>query len=185
MRREWAHIFLLLGMLVGCDSRKGQPFQATLYDYDSWVVAAVETGTATGKVASYYFSRPFGMLEYAASADVGQTPVSVASFFGLRFVYIANSGSGSISVLSVDRTTGAFTPIQTVTGLTNISAVRTTVGSYLYAGYASGVQQYSVDSTTGQLTAVGSVVSFGGPVLRLELSPTHHALYVSRGSNTL
>lgn len=96
------------------------------------------------------------------------------------FLYAANTGSNSVSAFTIDPSTGGLTLVGTpvATDGTNntsdsgISLAATPDGHFLYAGTTDGnITIYSIDSTTGALTAVGTAVSAGGPMASMKVTP--------------
>ncbi|MBL4700954.1 MAG: beta-propeller fold lactonase family protein [Phycisphaeraceae bacterium] len=88
-----------------------------------------------------------------------------------EFVYIASKNSDAVTVMSRNRFSGQLTWLQDIVDATLLNGVTQLTlspdGKSLYAGGASGLVVYTVDTTTGQLTFAQSVVHDGvnGPFL--------------------
>ncbi|MEJ2009862.1 MAG: beta-propeller fold lactonase family protein [Acidobacteriota bacterium] len=104
------------------------------------------------------------------------------------FLYASNAGSNNISVFTINPTSGALTlvgsPVATL-GSNNpnesgISLAAAPGGKFLYAGTTDGnITSYSIDSTTGALTTVGSAVSAGAPMSSMKVTPNGKYLIVA------
>jgi 6-phosphogluconolactonase (cycloisomerase 2 family) len=100
-----------------------------------------------------------------------------------KFVYAANQGGNDISLFTVDSTLGSLLEVlpRTRAGLTPVSLVMDTPGSFLFAlnRVSGSISVYSINSGTGALTAVaGSPFStFPNPVA-MAITPSAKFLYV-------
>jgi len=107
-----------------------------------------------------------------ATATVGVNPESVAVDPQGRFLYVANAGDGtttvgSVSGFKIQAGTGALTSVGAATpsggGLSGdpTALVVDTSGQYLYVanGDAGTVSTFTIDQSSGVLTAVGSPIS--------------------------
>jgi 6-phosphogluconolactonase (cycloisomerase 2 family) len=86
-----------------------------------------------------------------------------------KFAYAANYSSSTISVYTIDQTTGALTLVGTpvTAGHGPYSVTVDPSGRFAYAAnYHSGnISVYTIDQTTGALTTVGTPVAAGtGPI---------------------
>jgi 6-phosphogluconolactonase len=124
---------------------------------------------------------------------VGSGPFSLAIDPGEHFVYVANSlsnsssVSGTISVLSIDATTGTLTslPNSPFTAGTNpVSLAIDSAGKFLYVANLGGnnVSAFSLDSTTGvptELTTPKSPFAAGTRPVFATIDSTGKFLYVA------
>jgi 6-phosphogluconolactonase (cycloisomerase 2 family) len=138
-------------------------------------------------------------------AGAGGFNVGVTDPYG-RFVYVSDDGSvagtaGTINGFTVDQTTGALAPITAVTGFnTNVNVPKAMVidhtGSYLYvvnfgpiptggaSPSAGTISAYSIDPTTGNLTALSAATyPVGKGATYATLDPTGTYLYVANSAD--
>lgn len=117
-----------------------------------------------------------------------------------RFVYVANfngGGSGSITVFSVNESTGVLTVVGSPvpTGATGVAAgegpaalITAGSGAYLYsANDGGGVSGFSINASTGVLTGLpGSPYASGAGATALAVTPDSKFLYVANsGAGTI
>jgi 6-phosphogluconolactonase (cycloisomerase 2 family) len=176
---------LVIFLVWGC-SPDGQKLVLNKFSDTSedWVLLAIEAASGNGLLANYSLNNVYGLMDFTTSLEVGDDPVDITVSRSYSYAYVANSTSGTLSVVKVDKSTGALTMVETISGLTGISSLAIKFQTMVYAGYAGGVQVYNLDPNTGALTANGSVVSFGGAVTGLFIGVNEIPLYVSVG-NTL
>ena len=120
----------------------------------------------TGSVSIYTINAATGALQPIGTVKAGTSSQSVAVHPSGNFAYVAN-GSGNISLYTVDPTTGLLTPKGTVDARGRAVAVAVhpsgrfayvTRGCYLATNnLGEGVSIYSVDTSTGALTFIGTV----------------------------
>ena len=146
-------------------------------------VFAITTGTGalTPVVGS-----PFPATSGNPQGAYSPVPYSLVLGAAGRYLYVATTdnfiGSG-VSAFSVDPVTGALTLLRNsavdVSGY--IATDRT--GKYLYVTNGSAVNGYSIDATTGELSALaaGPVVT-GATAYSIAIDPTNQFLYVGNGS---
>lgn len=138
------------------------------------------------KIAIFSVDNSTGLL--TPSTTVSLAPGSNPSFLGMhpsgKFLYSLNQGSNTISIFTVNTTTGALTS----TGSAATSAgpfymVFSPSGNFAYVtcDAASAVLAFSVNTTTGALTPVsGSPYAInGGQVRGIAITPDNKYLYVS------
>lgn len=127
-----------------------------------------------------------GVLQPAAGlpVQVGNGPLAITVDPAGNLVYVANSTDGTISVLSINSSTGALTLLGTfAAGTQPISLV--VLGQFLYvANLGTGnISVFSVAPTTGILTQVsGSPFGTNGAPLFEVIDPNHLFLYVGSQS---
>ena len=120
--------------------------------------------------------------------QVGNGPLAIAVDPSEAFVYVCNSADNTVSVLSINSTTGALTLLGSYpTGTLPISVVA--LDPYLYVANqgSSNVSVFSIASATGILTQVtSSPFSAGTAPFFLVLDPNNLFLYVgSQTANTV
>lgn len=124
---------------------------------------AYAANMGSNSISVYTIDSTTGALSLSTvtpSVAAGTTPVSVTIYADsakvAKFAYVANMGSGSISVYTIDSTTGALTPGAAVAaGTSPMSVTIDTTGQFAYASNmrSSNISVYTIDSTTGALTA--------------------------------
>jgi 6-phosphogluconolactonase (cycloisomerase 2 family) len=98
--------------------------------------------------------------------NAGSTPVAVLAEPSGKFLYVANSGSSTISAYRIDNSTGLLTPISGTftTGSSPDSLSVSNDGKFLYAANKSAgtVSIFTINSN-GSLTAAGSAITGTAP----------------------
>lgn len=116
--------------------------------------------------------------------QVGNGPLAITVDPAETFVYVANSIDNTVSVLSINSSTGALTLLGSyATGTTPTSVV--VLGQYLYVANlgSSNISAFSVAPTTGVLTQITSSPFAAGSAPLFEvIDPNGKFLYV--GSQT-
>jgi 6-phosphogluconolactonase (cycloisomerase 2 family) len=104
-------------------------------------------------------------------STAGTHPNAIAAHTSGKFLYVANSGTDDVSAFTIDTSTGSLTAIGSPTlaggsSATAGSPVGLAVhpnGKFLYAAMdATGIAVFSINTTTGALTFVNTVVPIGG-----------------------
>jgi 6-phosphogluconolactonase len=104
-----------------------------------------------------------------------------------KFAYVANEGSSNVSAYTIDRTTGALSPIPGspfAAGSLPFSVVVDSSGNFAYvANFASNnVSAYTIDHTTGALSPVpGSPFAAGTNPFSVAVDPSGNFAYVANG----
>jgi len=134
-----------------------------------------------------------GVLSWLSSQGSGNGPVAVAVDPFARFAYVVNNTDDSLSGYSINGTTGALTRLDLVPAgaavdlATGTDPQQVTVdpsGRFLYvsattAGVNGAVHGYTIDPTTGALTAIGGTpLATGATPKQLAVDPTGQYLYV-------
>jgi len=132
-----------------------------------------------------------GTVTTAAVTDVAVGCVTLPP----RFVYVANSGSNTVSAYTIDATSGILTPLAGSPALTQLAPVFVAVdpaGKFAYVANSSSntVSGYSIDATSGALTPLAGspVLTQFTPVSIAAVAPTSSAKFayvVNSGSNTV
>lgn len=139
--------------------------------------------------AEFSVNTTTGVLTQIGTATVGHIPYDAALSPSGGFLYIPNFQDATISAFTVNQTTGALTA---VTGspfadgdIEPAAAVVSPSGKYLFVanfstGNAGSISVFSINTTTGALTAVtGSPFTGSGPANGITIDPTGNFLYVA------
>jgi 6-phosphogluconolactonase (cycloisomerase 2 family) len=160
-------VLLLLALCVGCGSGAG----------GSRVLYAVSP--TSNQVATYSLS---GMGAIGSSVSAGTTPLALAVHPSGKFVYTANFGSNSISLLTA-QSNGSLgsTSTTTDTGLRPVSIAIDASGKYLYTADQAGesISAFTIDSSSGALTSLGGPYAIGFTPSAMTLSPSGDLLFVA------
>ncbi len=140
--------------------------------------------TNLGAVIAYMVNA--GVLQPVAGppVQVGNGPLAITVDPAENFVYVANSADNTVSVLSIDSTTGALTLLGSYTTGTTPTSVAV-LGQFLFVANlgSSNISVFSVAPGTGVLTQVtSSPFSAGTAPLFEVIDPNNLFLYV--GSQT-
>ena len=137
-----------------------------------------------GKIEGYTIGSNAVLTSFGTVSDgSGSGPKMIAT--NGSFVWVTNASNGTISVWSINTTTGALTAVQTVTGLVGPFGLVTNSGaSILYvADNAAGlIYTFTINSSTGALSQNGQPVPSlpsnvnGSPGL-MTIDPTGSYLY--------
>ena len=115
-------------------------------------------------------------------ATTGTYPAFITVAPAGKFAYAANWGSNTISVYSIDNTTGALTPGAAIGTWTNPLFITVAPsGKFAYVtNYSSdNVSAYQIDNATGALTAVGTADSGARPTSIAIVGPSGKFAYVT------
>lgn len=159
------------------------------------VVYALTSGS---RVTSFRITRTTGELAApSSSAPTGDTPISVTVHPSRRFAYVTNGGSApvngvapnSIAVYALDAVTGQISgPIDSKPANGNpISTVVHPTGKFVYVvnevrfgAPVGNISVYSIDATTGALSAPATTADSGGaPATAIAVSPSGQFAYVT------
>jgi DNA-binding beta-propeller fold protein YncE len=131
-----------------------------------------------------------GALTWTGSAPAGIDPTSVAIDPSGRFAYVANSyqsniGSGSVSIYSINTSTGALTAVggELTTGPNPTSITVDPSGRFVYVVHANGVQSYVIN-TTGALINASSAAAGTDP-RSVIVEPSGRFAYVANGGGNV
>ena len=137
-------------------------------------------------ILMYTIDATTGALTYTSTIPAGTVPVSVAVDPSGKFAYVANFGAdtdfghdpGSVSMYTIDTTTGALMPNGEITNDGSKAVVVDPSGRFAYVGNSGGVSMYSIDTTTGKLTSIGTEAQ---GVLSLVVHPSGKFAYATVG----
>ena len=143
----------------------------------AYVTNAGDFFSSDGSVAMYTIDATSGALTYTGAIE-GNNPDfccfnSVAVHPSGKFAYVAmGGGSNSISMYSINATTGALTSIGMIAGGGSANSVAVDPsGKFAYVATASGtpgspdnVAMYTINATTGALTSIGTIAAGTDPV---------------------
>ena len=147
-------------------------------------------------VSVYSINQSTGALTLAYTSCTLLQPVSISYATGAseltfvpKFAYAANTGSNSVSVYTVNQTTGALTTGTTAGtgGAAPYSVAVDPFGRFAYAANfsSSNVSVFRINQTTGALTA-GTAVSAGTNPYSVAVDPTGRFAYTANyGSNNV
>jgi DNA-binding beta-propeller fold protein YncE len=171
--------------------------------------ATLGCGGTSGYVSMYTINSTTGALTSIAppittigySTDFGPVASSVAVDPSGKFVYVTNSGNiwdydtyanGVLAMYSINATTGALTSIGSIIGNCQGLCLPTSVavdpsGMFVYVAnsgtYTGSVSIYTISSTTGNLTAAGTV-SQSGSTNAVVVDPSGKFVYVATDTTT-
>jgi YVTN family beta-propeller protein len=155
------------------------------------------SGGIGGYVSMYTIDSTTGALASIGppvwTHDYGASPGSVTIAPSGNFVYVTNSGDfydpeyGSVAMFSINATTGALTSIGSMYGncpgmCFPSSLVVDPSGKFAYVasgggGFPYNIEMYTVNATTGALTAIGTIAAGSDPV-SVAVDPTGKFTYV-------
>lgn len=124
---------------------------------------------AASTVSVYNIDQLTGALSYNTtqqSVQVESAPVAIVSDRLGKYMYVANGITGSLSQFSANASNGSLSPLTPPSVTAGSSPMSLTFGPgerfvYSVSRYGNFIQMYSVNSTTGQLTASGSQIATG------------------------
>ena len=158
-------------------------------------VANEDDCAATGYVSMYTINTTTGALVAigppVSTRDEGAHSITIDPFG--KFAYVANSGlfdtSGSVSILTINSTTGALTSMGlTDTGISPLSVAVDPSGKFAYVANEGGfsptnVSMFTINATTGALTPIG-VIAAGSRAMSVTVDPKGGFAYVTSESDT-
>lgn len=153
------------------------------------------TNSGDGTVAGFSLNLINGSLTPLVSqanpfpVATGSNPNGIASAGSGKFLYVANTGSNSISEFAIDAASGALTPIgagsiATGSGPAAMTVVNLGPLSFLYVIDTADkkVEGFSIDGMTGALSSVGASNVGAGPV-GIVANSSGTFLYVSNSTD--
>lgn len=155
-----------------------------LLDADGRFLYATSRTAVT--VSTYSIASANGALSLAGAQPTGAEPVKIALAPSGQFAYVANRSAQTVSIYTRDTTAGVLTLSATTPGLGDspTAIIVNKAGTFAYVTYASSsnnVDVFSVDATTGDLTAV-QTVSAGDTPLDIQLDSENAFAYVANAN---
>jgi len=156
-------------------------------------------GGVVGYVSMYTINPTTGALASigppVSSLDYDAVSVTVDPFG--KFVYVANGGDGftsdgSVAMYTINATTGALTFTGAISGncpglCVPLSVAVHPSGKFAYVpnggGLSNGVAIYTINTTTGALTSMGTI-AVGGFAVSVAVHPSGKFAYVATASDT-
>jgi 6-phosphogluconolactonase len=143
-----------------------------------------------GNVLGYTIDPSTGVLTQVASSPftAGQGPNSVAVDPSGKFAYVVNEDDNTVSGYTINPTTGALTAIAGPPFAAVFGAIFVAVdpsGKFAYvansssSGQNGSVSAYTIDPSTGALTAIGSPVMSGQGPQSVAVDPSGKFAYVT------
>jgi YVTN family beta-propeller protein len=137
-------------------------------------------------VAMYTIEATTGALTSTGTIATGGVPVSVAVDPGGKFVYVATQNitpglAGSVSMYTINATTGALASIGTIAAETYPASVAVDpAGKFAYVtnSGSNDLSMYTINATTGALTPVGTIAAGADPV-SVVVDPSGKFAYVA------
>jgi 6-phosphogluconolactonase (cycloisomerase 2 family) len=153
------------------------------------------TNSSLNNIEGFAVSATGTLTSVGSPFPTGAGPNPVTFDNAGHFGYVSNQTSASVFVYSVNGTTGALTEIQAdrvVTGLSPTAVSLTADGKFAYVLNSSSTSAFSVNSSSGALTAIAGspfpvpVVPGGGnnPLQTLIFNPNGKSLYVKNDGGT-
>ena len=155
--------------------------------------------SVSGYVSMYTINPTTGALASigppVSSLDYDAVSVTVDPFG--KFVYVANGGDGftsdgSVAMYTINATTGALTFTGAISGncpglCVPLSVAVHPSGKFAYVpnggGLSNGVAIYTINTTTGALTSMGTI-AVGGFAVSVAVHPSGKFAYVATASDT-
>ena len=168
------------------------PFSVAVDPSGKFAYVANEGGFAPTGISMFTINATTGTLTSTGTVTAGGRAVSVAVDPMGKFAYVTNSSnsspgeSNSVSMYSMNATTGALTSIGTIAAGTDPASVAVDpTGKFAYVTNSSSndVSMYAINATTGALTSIGTIAAGTGPA-SVAIDPTGKFAYVTNsGSN--
>ncbi len=130
------------------------------------------TYSGSSEVAAFETHLVTGGLTEVARKSVGGTPLSIALDITGSFAYVSSVAEGTISRFSID-TDGSLSD-RVIAADSVYDAFRVVTdpsGRFVYVVYYSGIAAFSRNSTTGDLTPIGTPISAGGGADAMAVTP--------------
>ena len=151
--------------------------------------------SSDGSISMYTINPSTGALTFTGAIE-GNNPAfccfnSVAVDPSGKFAYAANGGAGStsVSIYTINGTTGALTSSGTIAaGNVPVAVAVDPSGKFVYAannsfsGSPGSVSMYTINATTGALTSIGTITTGGDPVA-VAVDPAGKFAYVTNSSS--
>jgi 6-phosphogluconolactonase len=186
----------------------GSPYPSGDYPYDAVIdpnsrflyvtnygIPAVGTWSG-GSISAYTINASTGALMPVAGSPfpVGSCPCAITVDAGGKFAYVVSGGDGTVRTYTIDANTGALGPVASIAGgfcpgIPGQGAdCRVTIdpsGRFAYVSTQGGgvgvygVLAFTIDPTTGALTAAGKPSAAGTEPRFITINPTGTFAYVA------
>jgi 6-phosphogluconolactonase len=145
-------------------------------------VANSGSNTVSAFAINNGFATPVG-----SPVAAGNQPVALQTDPGGNFLYVTDFAGGNVTVLAIDGTTGALTadvsgsPFGGGSGAGAVSIAIDPAGTFAYVANekAATISAFSIDSTTGALTASGSPLSTASAPMSIAVDPAGSFVYAA------
>jgi 6-phosphogluconolactonase (cycloisomerase 2 family) len=161
--------------LIGSNAAPVQTGQIVVDPSGSFVYVTLP---AAGQVAGFSINASSGVLTpisgspFAAGNGSFAIAVNNAPGPGPFNMYVANETADSISGYNINATTGALTPVvSSPFAAAGVTAMVTDTLGHLYAYGSGGMMAYDINFNSGELTAIGSPVTFSGATVLAFVGP--------------
>jgi 6-phosphogluconolactonase (cycloisomerase 2 family) len=141
------------------------PYAITVYPTGGYLYIT-DSGYAGNTVTAYSYDSAGTLMELATPLAVGTAPRSVAIDPSGRFLYVANTGDGTVTAFNIDakaRTLGLIGTLATGGGASTTTTAVTVdpSGQYVYVANGDGgsVSAFSINETSGALTEIGTLMT--------------------------
>ncbi|HLV87243.1 MAG TPA: beta-propeller fold lactonase family protein [Candidatus Sulfotelmatobacter sp.] len=173
MLKKAAVMFLLcagMAMWVGCVKTSSRYLYASI--------------PQSAQIVEYREDPNSGVLTILSTSPITAGPAvqSIVVTPNKQFLYAANSGANNVSRFAIDGA-GSLTEMtpRTTVGTAPNLVVMDSAGQFLYVANAGSndIWVFQIDSSSGNLTQVGSAFQIGISPLNMKLSPSGTVLYVT------
>jgi 6-phosphogluconolactonase (cycloisomerase 2 family) len=173
----------------GTIAAEGFPTSVVVDPSGQFVYVAAETDSGTpgpGSVSMYAINPTTGALTSIGTIATG-TMIAESSSNSIAvdptgaFAYVTNSGSNSVSMYSINGTTGVLTSGGLIdAGTTPISVAVDPTGKFAYVTNigSNDVSMYTISATTGALTSIGTIAAGSNPT-SITIHPAGKFAYVT------
>ena len=161
------------GGLDPINSDPGSPVTADVEPHSSIIDRTgaflyVVSGTGASTLSAYTIDTSNGATRGTPTAIAGQNFAvgthghNVTISPNNQFLYVASEDSGEVHAFSRDTASGALTARGVMSGMPFCDAVVVSADSrFLFAAYTNAVEVFSIDQSTGALTRITPVSTFG------------------------
>ena len=164
------------------------PFSVAVHPSGKFAYVADEGGFTPTSVSMYSINATTGTLAYMGIVAAGGRAVSVTVDPSGKFAYVADGSTNSdgspgvsVSIYSVNATTGALTSIGKVpagTSPTSIAIDPSSKFAYVTNSSSNNVSMYTLNAATGSLTSMG-LIAAGTKPSSVAVDPTGKFAYVA------
>src|SRR6202167_270251 len=172
---------------------EGFPTSVVVDPSGPFVYVAAETdpgASGPGSVSMYAIDATTGALSSLGTVATG-TMIAESSSNSIAvdptgaFAYVTNSGSNSVSMYSINATTGVLTSVGLMdAGTTPLSVAVDPSGKFAYVTNfnSSNVSMYTIDPATGVLTSTGTIAAGTNPT-SIAIHPSGKFAFVTNSAS--